>query len=70
MVKKLASLLAHHLSNSIREAKKQTVESSAYMKVTLTITPLESSCLAICSPLQESVHCCLFFVQFVQEAIL
>ena len=34
----------------------------------VTISSIESSCLAICSPLHVSVHCRLFFVQSVQEA--
>ena len=38
------------------------------MTMTVTIPSLESSCLAICSPLHVSVHWRLFFIQSVQEA--
>ena len=50
------------------EANKQRSESTTYMTMSPTISSLESSCLAICSPLHVSVHCRLFFVQSVQEA--
>ena len=50
------------------EAKKQISQSTTNMTMTPTISSLESSSLAICSPLHVNVHCRLFFVQSVQEA--
>ena len=67
LVKKLVSSLAVS-PTAMREAKKQGTESTTYMTMTPTISYLQSSCLAICSPLHVSVHCCLLFVQSVQKA--
>ena len=68
LANKLVSSLDRHLFNSVCKAKKQRTKSTTYMMMTATIPSLESSVLAICSPLHVSVHCCLFFVQSVQEA--
>ena len=53
------------------EAKKQRTKSTTYMMMTATIPSLESSCLAICSPLHVvSVHCRLFFVHAVTKKLV
>ena len=67
LVKKLVSSLAVS-PTAMCEAKKQGTESTTYMTMTPTISYLQSNCLAICSPLHVSVHCCLFFVQSVQKS--
>ena len=38
--------------------------------MTVTIPSRESNCLANCRPLHVSVHCCLFFVQSIQEVFV
>ena len=60
--------LARKLSRKTCEGKGKPLESTTSVMITLTISSHESSSLANCSPLDVSVHCCLVFVQSVQEA--
>ena len=53
----------HYLFNGVCKAKNQSTKSSTCMTMTVKISSLELTWLAICI----SVHCWLFFIQCVQE---
>ena len=66
--KKLVSSLTISSTTCVKLRSKEQNLLYTYMTMTATICSLESSCLAICSPLHVRVHCHLLFVQSVQEA--
>ena len=61
-------LFASHLSCETCEGKKPETESAISVAMTRAMSSHELSCLASCSPLHVSAHCCLCSVQSVQEA--
>ena len=50
------------------KGKKLNTESTTYVAMSREVSSHKSSCLANCRLLHVSIHCCLVFVQSVQEA--